>query len=77
MIALNRGGSLDTMIDGKTGVLFKEQTVESLSKAIERFEKMKFDPKFIRKHAEQFDVEHFKKKILDYVEKEWKSFKEA
>lgn len=75
VIALNRGGSLDTMIDGKTGVLFDEQTVESLSKAIQRFEKMKFDSKVIRKHAEQFDVEHFKKKILAHIEKEWKTFK--
>lgn len=75
VIALNRGGSLDTMIDGKTGVLFKEQTVESLKDAIKRFEKMKFDPHFIRQHAQQFDVEHFKKKILAYVEKEWAEFK--
>jgi glycosyltransferase involved in cell wall biosynthesis len=77
VIALNRGGSLDTMIDGKTGVLFEEQTVEGLTKAIKSFEKKKFDPKFIRKHAEKFDVEHFKKKILDYVEKEWQSFNKA
>lgn len=76
VIALNRGGSLDTMIDGKTGVLFKEQSVEGLKDAIKRFEKMKFDPHFIRKHAEQFDVEHFKKKIRTYVEREWSAFKE-
>jgi len=75
VIALNRGGSLDTMIDGKTGVLFKEQSVESLKDAIVRFEKMKFDSHSIRKHAQQFDVEHFKKKIMNYVEKEWDEFK--
>jgi glycosyltransferase involved in cell wall biosynthesis len=74
VIALNRGGSLDTMIDGKTGVLFKEQSVENLKDAIERFEKMKFDTHFIRQHAQQFDVEHFKKKIMNYVEKEWEEF---
>lgn len=77
VIALNRGGSLDTMIDGKTGVLFEEQTVEGLTKAIKSFEKKKFDSNFIRKHAEKFDVEHFKKKILDYVEKEWELFNKA
>jgi len=74
VIALNRGGSLDTMIDGKTGVLYKEQTIAGLSEAIKKFEGMKFDPKFIRKHAEQFDVEHFKKKIRDFVEREWNVF---
>lgn len=74
VIALNHGGSLDTMIENKTGVFFKEQTVQSLTDAIERFEKMTFDPKFIRKHAEQFDVEIFKRKIRDYVESEWNKF---
>jgi len=74
VIALNRGGSLDTMIENKTGVFFDEQTVEGLSDAVKRFEKMSFDPKFIRKHAEQFDVEVFKDKIMGYVEKEWNIF---
>jgi len=74
VIALNRGGSLDTMIDGKTGVFFKDQTIKSLKAAIKKFEKMKFAPDFIRKHAEKFDVEHFKKKIREYVEKEWKTY---
>jgi len=74
VIALNRGGSLDTMIENKTGVFFNEQTVESLSDAIYKFEKMDFDPKFIRKHAESFDVEIFKQKISDYIGREWNMF---
>jgi glycosyltransferase involved in cell wall biosynthesis len=67
VIALNRGGSLDTMIDGVTGVLFEEQTTASLKSAIARFEKMNFDPVKIRAHAEKFDVEIFKKKISDFI----------
>ncbi len=74
VIALNKGGSLDTMIDGKTGVLFEEQTVEDLEKAVKKFEKMKFDPKFIRAHAEKFDVENFKENIKVYIDKEWAKF---
>ncbi|MFH0820278.1 MAG: glycosyltransferase [Candidatus Peregrinibacteria bacterium] len=69
VIALSRGGSLDTMIDGKTGVLFDEQTVTSLTDAIQRFEKKEFNPKFLREHAEKFDVKVFKKKILSYIQK--------
>lgn len=76
VIAYSVGGSKDTMIEGKTGVLFHEQTVESLSKAIQKFEKKKFDSKFIRKHALQFDVEVFKKKIGEYVQSEWEKFRE-
>jgi glycosyltransferase involved in cell wall biosynthesis len=74
VIALNRGGSLDTMIEGQTGVLFAEQTVESLADAVKRFEKMEFDSDFIREHAQQFDVMVFKKKVSDYVERAWKEF---
>lgn len=74
VIALNRGGSLDTMIDGKTGVLFEDQTVEGLSAAIQKFENMEFDPEFIRSHAEKFDTEEFKQKIKNYVDSEWQNF---
>ena len=75
VIAYNKGGSLDTMIKNKTGVFFDEQTVESLSDAIKCFEKMEFDSKFIRQHAEKFDVEIFKRKIKEYVEEKWEKFK--
>ena len=74
IIALNRGGSLDSMKEGVTGIFFKEQTVESLSDAIQRFEKIKFDPKTIRQHAEQFDVERFKEKIKQFVDEKWQRF---
>ena len=74
VIAYNKGGSLDTMIDGKTGIFFEKQTVKSLTDAIEKFEKKEFDPAFIRKHAEKFDVENFKENIQKYVEKAWKNF---
>ncbi len=74
VIAYNKGGSLDTMIEGKTGVFFEKQTVESLNKAIEKFEIMSFDPNFIREHAEKYDVEIFKEKIRSYVKKSYQEF---
>ena len=69
VIAYGKGGVLDTVIDEQTGVLFKEQTVESLKDAILRFEQMKFDKQKIRKHALEFDEEVFQKKIKEFVEK--------
>jgi len=75
VIAFSQGGSQDTMIDGKTGVLFQEQSVKALKKAVQQFEKIKFDPSFIRQHARQFDVEVFKQKIEDFVQQEWEKFK--
>ena len=68
VIAYGKGGVLDTVIDGDTGILFKEQTVESLKEAIIKFETMKFDKLKIREHALEFDEEVFKEKIRKYIE---------
>lgn len=72
VIAYGKGGVLDTVIDGKTGVLFKEQTVEFLKDAILKFERMQFDKQQIREHALEFDEEVFKKKIKDFIDEKVK-----
>ena len=72
VIAYGKGGALDTVVDGKTGVLFKEQTVESLKEAILKFETMSFDKQEIRKHALEFDEEVFRKKIKDFIDEKMK-----
>lgn len=68
VIAYGKGGVLDSVIDGKTGVFFKEQTVESLKEAINKFETMKFDKEEIRKHALEFDESVFQEKIRKFIE---------
>lgn len=67
VIAYGKGGVLESIIDGKTGVLFKEQSVPSLSAAIKIFQKKKFKTQLIRTHAEKFDKKLFKEKILEYI----------
>ena len=68
VIAYGKGGVLDSVVDGKTGVFFKEQTVESLKDAILKFEQMQFDKKGIREHALKFDEEIFQRKVKDFIE---------
>ena len=51
-----------------TGIFFEEQTVESLNKAIEKFETMEFDFEAIRQHAMKFDQSVFKHQIIDFIE---------
>ena len=68
VIAYGKGGVLDTVIDGKTGVYFKEQTVDSLKDAIQKFEKMKFDKQEIRKHSLEFDESVFQRRIKEFIE---------
>lgn len=77
VIAFKEGGSQDIMVEGKTGVLFGQQTPGSLIAAIQEYEKIKFDPVWIRQHALTFDQERFKAKILRYIEKAWGEFKQS
>src|SRR4030067_2393158 len=70
VIAYGEGGALETVIENKTGIFFKEQTVESLAEAIGKFEKVqnKFNPQEIRKNAERFNKDRFKREFKELVE---------
>jgi glycosyltransferase involved in cell wall biosynthesis len=57
VVALGRGGALETVTDGETGVLFAEPTAESLSDALRRCEGMSFDPARIRASALRFSTD--------------------
>lgn len=75
VIAYGKGGALETVIDRQTGLFFYEQTVDSLKDAINTFLKNKFDKSSIRKHAESFDEEIFKKKIREYISESYDDFR--
>ncbi|AAK81011.1 glycosyltransferase involved in cell wall biosynthesis [Clostridium acetobutylicum] len=75
VIAYGKGGALETVVSGVTGVFFKEQTVDSLKSAVNEFEKINFDKSVIRRHAEEFDEEIFKKKIREYLSRSYDEFK--
>ena len=63
MIGLAKGGALDIVKDGENGVLFEEQTVESLARAIERFETLSFDVEVVQRSAEKFSEESFREEL--------------
>jgi glycosyltransferase involved in cell wall biosynthesis len=69
VIAFQKGGALETVVEGKTGLFFQKQTVSSLIEAIGRFEKMQdlFDPVLIRAHAERFSTKRFKEEFSSFV----------
>ncbi|MDB5178986.1 MAG: hypothetical protein JWN01_929 [Patescibacteria group bacterium] len=74
VIAYNQGGALEYVIDGKTGVLFDEQTPAALAAAVRRFETMKFDEKVLQAKAQEFDVEVFRRQMREFVDAEWEKF---
>lgn len=77
VIAYARGGALETVVDGKTGVFFSEQTERSLMDAVERFEatEKKYNSEEIRKHAASFDRSRFQSEIRAFVKERFESFR--
>lgn len=67
IIAYKRGGVLDIVKGKETGVLFEEQSVENIIKAISSIQNMVFDPLEIRKYSLAFSEKKFKKKISEFV----------
>jgi len=59
VIALARGGALETVIPGETGLLVGESTPEAFADAIADGMSRPFDASVIRRHAEQFSRERF------------------
>jgi glycosyltransferase involved in cell wall biosynthesis len=72
VIAYRKGGALETIIDGQTGIFFDIQSVDEIVKAVKMFSEYKFDEKIIRTQAEKFSTENFKAKISAYIDKEKK-----
>ncbi|GAB4140240.1 MAG: glycosyltransferase family 4 protein [Patescibacteria group bacterium] len=72
VVAFRKGGSLETVVENKTGIFFDDQSSVSLADAIRRFEKIeKWDYEKIREHALKFDTKFFvnglKSKIFHFI----------
>ncbi|RMF76296.1 MAG: glycosyltransferase family 4 protein [Planctomycetota bacterium] len=59
VIAYGVGGARETVVDGTTGVLFKPQTVDALIAAMERADRLTFDPLALWEHCRRFRPERF------------------
>ena len=67
VIAYGYGGVLETIIENKTGVFFREESKESLLEAIDAFEKVQFDYYKICENAQRFSKEKFESAMETYV----------
>ncbi len=68
VIAYRGGGALETIIEGKTGIFFDQQTPSSLIEAVRKFTQVNWAPQVIQKHAERFDVAIFQNRLRDFVQ---------
>ena len=69
VVALNRGGATETVIDLQTGVLYDDDSTDGLAAALNKFESIeeKFDPAVIQKHANKFGADAFKNQMIQLL----------
>ena len=67
VIALNDGGTHETVIDEVNGMHFQNQTVEDICDAVKRFEILEFDPKQISDLAQNYSEDRFKQELIKYI----------
>ncbi|MBM3093847.1 glycosyltransferase [Ensifer sp. T173] len=72
VIAFGAGGALETVVPNLTGMLFEQQSVDALIKAIYAFEAREdtFRPDVIRTHTAQFSVRKFKSGMQAVIDDE-------
>jgi glycosyltransferase involved in cell wall biosynthesis len=82
VIAYGKGGALETVVDCSdtnkaTGIWFKEQTVDSLISAVDKFENLSvpISPRVCRAHSETFGVNRFRSEILSFATRKFDDFK--
>jgi glycosyltransferase involved in cell wall biosynthesis len=68
-VAYAKGGVLESVVDGETGVFFQEQNKDSLLDAVKRCAAQKWDSSLIRKNVERFSRENFEAGIKTAIEK--------
>ena len=71
-------GARETVITGRlvpaTGALFAEQSVAGIIEAVESFDPLSVSPAAARRHAEQFDIAVFKRRIDDFVTQKYEEW---
>ena len=67
VIAFGAGGSSETIQDGMNGILFAEQHMDDLVRAIRRFESMMWPLEQVRHRVETFSRATFKTRIREFV----------
>ena len=76
VIAYGKGGALETVIPGRTGLFFNEHTVESLVSAVKEFEsgKQQYSIVDLQANARRFSKAQFQHKLAALVAQEWERF---
>jgi glycosyltransferase involved in cell wall biosynthesis len=67
VIAYGRGGALESVMDGVTGLFFDEQTPAAVAAAVRKADSIRWDSATIRRHAERFSHPRFVQEITNFI----------
>jgi glycosyltransferase involved in cell wall biosynthesis len=68
VVALGEGGALDSIVDGETGILVRDASVDGFAQAFADAETRTFDGGAIRRHAEAFGKARFQREFRDVID---------
>jgi glycosyltransferase involved in cell wall biosynthesis len=71
VIAFKKGGALETVVEGVTGVFFGSQTSSDIIRTVEKFDPTEYNATACREQAKKFSKEEFKRKIKLFVADVW------
>jgi len=77
VVAYGKGGATETVVDGKTGIFFNEQTAASLAAAVKKHGQITWHPNAIREHALSFDTLVFRRKIRNFVSQYYEEYQKT
>lgn len=69
VVAYGVGGARESVMDGRTGVLFAEQSADGLARALERFEGLALEEAQVRANAERFGRLRFRAEMAGAIER--------
>lgn len=63
VVAFARGGALETVVDGRSGIFFEWQEVDALVAALDRLDDLDVDPRRLHEQARRFEPARFREGI--------------
>ncbi len=76
VLAYGKGGAVETVLPGRTGLFFHEPTVAGLRAALDNFPGLSLNRAAARDQALLFSRERFKSRIDEFLRRKWREFKE-
>lgn len=79
VLALRKGGAMETITEGITGEFFEEPLEELLADCVRRFLEKEdtYNPAVIRQHAQQFSAARFREEMTAFVTSAWEQGRRA